>query len=54
MIINDLATIIRNFVENLYSNGVHFYQIILGLFILIVSIKFGAISMFQTLLASLL
>ena len=30
------------------------YGIILGLFILIVSIKFGAISMFQTLLASLL
>ncbi|MBO6275512.1 MAG: tetrahydromethanopterin S-methyltransferase subunit G [Methanobrevibacter sp.] len=30
------------------------YGIILGLFILIVSIKFGAIAMFQTLLASLL
>ena len=30
------------------------YGIILGLFILIVSIKFCAISMFQTLLASLL
>ena len=30
------------------------YGIILGLFILIISIKFGAIAMFQTLLASLL
>ena len=30
------------------------YGIILGLFILIISIKFGLISMFQTLLASLL
>jgi tetrahydromethanopterin S-methyltransferase subunit G len=30
------------------------YGIILGLFILIVSIKFGAIAMFQTLLAGLL
>ena len=30
------------------------YGIILGLMILIVSIKFGAIAMFQTLLASLL
>ena len=30
------------------------YGIILGLFILIVSIKFGAIAMFHTLLASLL
>ena len=30
------------------------YGIILGLFILIISIKFGAIALFQTLLASLL
>ena len=30
------------------------YGIILGLFILIISIKFGAIAMFQTLLSSLL
>ena len=33
MIINDLALILKSFVENLYSNGIHFYQIILGLFI---------------------
>ena len=33
MIINDLASIVNNLIINLYSNGIHFYQILLGLFI---------------------
>lgn len=33
MIINDLASIVNNIIINLYSNGIHFYQILLGLFI---------------------
>lgn len=33
MIINNLAEIINNFVKSLYSSDIHFYQIIIGLFI---------------------
>lgn len=33
MIINNLASIINNFIILLYNSGIHFYQIILGLFI---------------------
>lgn len=33
MIINNLAAIINNFITSLYNSGIHFYQIILGLFI---------------------
>lgn len=33
MIINILANIINNLVINLYNSGIHFYQILIGLFI---------------------
>lgn len=33
MIINNLALIIKNFIETLYANNIHFYQIIIALFI---------------------
>lgn len=33
MIISELANIVNNFVINLYNNGIHFYQILIGLFI---------------------
>lgn len=33
MIINKLALIVNDFVVSLYSSGIHFYQIILGLII---------------------
>lgn len=33
MIINKLALIVNNFVVSLYANGIHFYQIILGLIV---------------------
>lgn len=33
MIINEIARIYNNFLIELYSNGIHFYQIIIGLII---------------------
>lgn len=33
MIINNMANIVNNFIIDLYSKGIHFYQIIIGLFI---------------------
>ena len=33
MIINRLALIVNDFIVSLYSNGIHFYQVILGLII---------------------
>lgn len=33
MIINEIAHMYNNLLINLYSSGIHFYQIILGLFI---------------------
>lgn len=33
MIINKLALIVNDFVVGLYSSGIHFYQIILGLIV---------------------
>lgn len=33
MIINNLATIVNNTLNNLFSNGIHFYQILIGEFI---------------------
>ena len=40
MIINNLASIINNFITSLYNSGIHFYQIILGLFIFNVLVYF--------------
>lgn len=40
MIINSLAAIINNFIISLYNSGIHFYQIILGLFIFNVLVYF--------------
>lgn len=40
MIINSLARIINDFVDLLYNSGIHFYQIILGLFIFNVLVYF--------------
>lgn len=34
MIVNNIALLINQMIINLYSNGIHFYQIILALFIL--------------------
>lgn len=33
MIINKMAEIVNNFIVDLYSKNIHFYQIIIGLFI---------------------
>lgn len=33
MIINEIARMYNNLLVNLYSNGIHFYQIIIALFI---------------------
>lgn len=33
MIINNIALLINNFIINLYEQGLHFYQIIIGMFI---------------------
>lgn len=33
MIINILADIVNDFIIKLYSSGIHFYQIIIGMFI---------------------
>ncbi len=43
MIINNIANMYNNLIINLYSMGIHFYQIIIGLFIfnfLIYEIRF--------------
>lgn len=34
MIINNIANIIKNMMIELYSSGIHFYQVIIALFIL--------------------
>lgn len=34
MIINDLANIVNNLIKNLYSSGIHFYQIIIAMLIM--------------------
>lgn len=34
MIINNIADIVKQMIIDLYSNGIHFYQIIIALFIL--------------------
>lgn len=33
MIINKMAEIVNNFIVDLYSRNIHFYQILIGLFI---------------------
>lgn len=33
MIVNNIFSLINDFVKGLYSSGIHFYQIIIGLFI---------------------
>lgn len=33
MIINKMAEIVNNMMINLYNSGIHFYQILIGLFI---------------------
>lgn len=33
MIVNSIFLAINNFIKSLYSSGIHFYQVIIGLFI---------------------
>lgn len=33
MIINKIALLVNEMIKSLYSNGLHFYQIIIGMFI---------------------
>ena len=33
MIINKIALLVNNFIVDLYSRNIHFYQILIGLFI---------------------
>lgn len=33
MIINDIALLVNNMIKGLYARGIHFYQIIIALFI---------------------
>lgn len=40
MIINNIANIINQTIKELYSQGIHFYQVILGLIILNIIIYF--------------